>query len=75
MTISCKKIHFLEDPKTLLDVIAVTDIGGEVSIVVTGINTTAAGLEKSNDVENDEKLFDSKRTFLDKNYLMIRAKD
>ena len=59
----------------LLGANAVTDIGGEVSIVVDGVNIGAAGLEKSNDVENDEKLFDSKRTFLDKNYLMIKAKD
>ena len=51
MTILCNNRHFLEKLKTLLDLIAVTDIGGEDSIVVTGVNIGAAGLVDSNDVE------------------------
>ena len=38
---------------------AVTDIGGEVNIVVDGVNITAVGLEKSESAKKERKFYTS----------------
>jgi len=62
------------DGAEFLDVVAVTHTGGKVSIVVYGENFGATLSKKSKDGEKEEKLLDSKRVLIDKNYLKIRAK-
>ena len=52
-----------------LDIIAVTNIGGRVNIVVRGVNITVVGGDKHRSAEKANKLLDFKWVLLHKKYM------
>ena len=57
-----------------LDIIAVTNIGGRVNIVVRGVNITVVGGDKHRSAEKANKLLDFKWVLLNKKYMERKEK-